>query len=128
MLQCQYVCRELLRGPLYYVLILILCALIFWRESPVGLISLAMMCGGDGNTSPLSKFSWPRLLPVTNFQLGDLIGIADIIGRRFGSLKIPYNQQKSWAGSISMFIFGFLISIGWVWNYHCGQPNMVIKI
>ncbi|XP_050282077.1 probable phytol kinase 1, chloroplastic isoform X2 [Quercus robur] len=83
--------RELLRGPLYYVLILILCALIFWRESPVGLISLAMMCGGDG--------------------------IADIIGRRFGSLKIPYNQQKSWAGSISMFIFGFLISIGMLQYY-----------
>ncbi|XP_065634816.1 probable phytol kinase 1, chloroplastic isoform X2 [Quercus suber] len=83
--------EELLRGPLYYVLILILCALIFWRESPVGLISLAMMCGGDG--------------------------IADIIGRRFGSLKIPYNQQKSWAGSISMFIFGFLISIGMLQCY-----------
>ncbi|XP_050282076.1 probable phytol kinase 1, chloroplastic isoform X1 [Quercus robur] len=83
--------EELLRGPLYYVLILILCALIFWRESPVGLISLAMMCGGDG--------------------------IADIIGRRFGSLKIPYNQQKSWAGSISMFIFGFLISIGMLQYY-----------
>ncbi|KAL0007867.1 hypothetical protein SO802_009369 [Lithocarpus litseifolius] len=83
--------RELLRGPLYYVLILILCALIFWRESPVGLISLAMMCGGDG--------------------------IADIIGRRFGSLKIPYNQQKSWAGSISMFIFGFLISVGMLQYY-----------
>ncbi|KAL0007861.1 hypothetical protein SO802_009363 [Lithocarpus litseifolius] len=83
--------EELLRGPLYYVLLLILCALLFWRESPVGVISLAMMCGGDG--------------------------IADIIGRRFGSLKIPYNQQKSWAGSISMFIFGFLISIGMLQYY-----------
>ncbi|KAM3733078.1 hypothetical protein ACB098_11G108000 [Castanea mollissima] len=83
--------EELLRGPLYYVLILILCALIFWRDSPVGLISLAMMCGGDG--------------------------IADIIGRRFGFLKIPYNQQKSWAGSIAMFIFGFLISIGMLQYY-----------
>lgn len=40
-------------------------------------------------------------------------GIADIIGRRFGFQKLPYNQQKSWAGSCSMFIFGFLISIGW---------------
>lgn len=42
-------CRELLRGPLYYVLILTLCALVFWRESPIGVVSLAMMCGGDGN-------------------------------------------------------------------------------
>jgi len=83
--------EELLRGPLYYVLVLILCALVFWRESPVGVISLAMMCGGDG--------------------------IADIIGRRFGSSKLPYNQQKSWAGSISMFVFGFLISIGMLYYY-----------
>lgn len=78
--------QELLRGPLYYVLILILCAIVYWRESPTGVISLAMMCGGDG--------------------------IADIIGRRFGSQKLPYNHKKSWAGSISMFVCGFLISIG----------------
>ncbi|XP_015876423.3 probable phytol kinase 1, chloroplastic isoform X3 [Ziziphus jujuba] len=83
--------KELLRGPLYYVLILIICALAFWRESPVGVISLAMMCGGDG--------------------------IADIVGRKFGSKKIPYNPSKSWAGSISMFVFGFLVSIGMLYYY-----------
>ncbi|GMP68496.1 hypothetical protein CsSME_00028103 [Camellia sinensis var. sinensis] len=83
--------EELLRGPLYYVLILILCVLVFWRESPIGVISLAMMCGGDG--------------------------IADIMGRRFGSVKIPYNKKKSWVGSISMFIFGFLISIGMLYYF-----------
>ncbi|KAH7537022.1 hypothetical protein FEM48_Zijuj03G0048200 [Ziziphus jujuba var. spinosa] len=83
--------KELLRGPLYYVLILIICALAFWRESPVGVISLAMMCGGDG--------------------------IADIMGRKFGSKKIPYNPSKSWAGSISMFVFGFLVSIGMLYYY-----------
>ncbi|XP_059666003.1 probable phytol kinase 1, chloroplastic [Cornus florida] len=83
--------EELLRGPLYYVLMLILCALVFWRESPIGVISLAMMCGGDG--------------------------VADIMGRRFGSIKIPYNQNKSWAGSISMFAFGFLISMGMLYYF-----------
>ncbi|KAF2295238.1 hypothetical protein GH714_032261 [Hevea brasiliensis] len=83
--------EELLRGPLYYVLILMLCALVFWRESPVGVISLAMMCGGDG--------------------------VADIMGRRFGLIKLPYNRQKSWVGSISMFISGFLISIGMLYYY-----------
>ncbi|KAK3002473.1 hypothetical protein RJ639_020349 [Escallonia herrerae] len=83
--------EELLRGPLYYVLVLILCALVFWRESPVGVISLAMMCGGDG--------------------------VADIMGRRFGDQKIPYNQQKSWAGSISMFVVGFVISIGMLYYF-----------
>ncbi|XP_026439628.1 probable phytol kinase 1, chloroplastic isoform X1 [Papaver somniferum] len=82
--------RELLKGPLCYVLVLILSAVAFWRDSPVGIMSLAMMCGGDG--------------------------VADIIGRRYGKQKLPYNQQKSWAGSISMFTFGFLISIGML-NY-----------
>ncbi|GFZ05917.1 phytol kinase 1 VTE5 [Actinidia rufa] len=83
--------EELLRGPLYYVIVLIVCVLVFWRESPIGVISLAMMCGGDG--------------------------IADIMGRRFGSIKIPYNEKKSWAGSISMFIFGFLISMGMLYYF-----------
>ncbi|RDX74860.1 hypothetical protein CR513_45339, partial [Mucuna pruriens] len=82
---------ELLRGPLYYVFILMLCALVFWRDSPVGVLSLAMMCGGDG--------------------------IADIIGRKYGSMKIPYNQNKSWAGSISMLVFGFFVSIGMLYYY-----------
>ncbi|XP_061368856.1 probable phytol kinase 1, chloroplastic isoform X2 [Gastrolobium bilobum] len=83
--------RELLKGPLYYVVILMLCALVFWRESPIGVVALAMMSGGDG--------------------------VADIIGRRYGSMKIPYNQKKSWAGSISMLVFGFLVSIGMLYYY-----------
>lgn len=83
--------EELLRGPLFYVLVLVFCAVVFWRESPVGVISLAMMCGGDG--------------------------IADIMGRKFGHAKIPYNQNKSWAGSISMFGFGFLISLGMLYYF-----------
>lgn len=83
--------EELLRGPLYYVFALILCAFVFWRESPVGVIALSMMCGGDG--------------------------VADIMGRKFGSKKIPYNQRKSWAGSVSMFLFGFLVSVGMLYYY-----------
>ncbi|XP_042032652.1 probable phytol kinase 1, chloroplastic [Salvia splendens] len=83
--------EELLGGPLYYVLVLILCAVVFWRDSPVGIISLSMMCAGDG--------------------------IADIMGRRFGSTKLPYNPLKSWAGSISMFLFGFLVSISMLYYF-----------
>ncbi|KAK9707026.1 hypothetical protein RND81_07G168100 [Saponaria officinalis] len=83
--------EELLQGPLYYVLMLALCAVVFWRESPVGLISLAMMSGGDG--------------------------VADIMGRKFGTVKIPYNKNKSWAGSISMFVFGFLTSLAMLYYF-----------
>lgn len=39
-------------------------------------------------------------------------GMADIVGRRFGSKKIPYNRNKSLAGSIAMASAGFLASIG----------------
>lgn len=83
--------RELLRGPLYYVVVLVFSTVLFWRDSPVGVMALSMMCGGDG--------------------------IADIVGRRFGSRKLPYNPGKSWAGSIAMFLFGFLVSYGCLWYF-----------
>jgi len=41
-------CRELLRGPLFYVITTALVTIVFWRTSPIGAISLVMMCGGDG--------------------------------------------------------------------------------
>jgi hypothetical protein len=44
-------CRELLRGPLYYVLVLYASTVFFWRQSPVGMIALSMMCAGDGRHS-----------------------------------------------------------------------------
>lgn len=50
-------------------------------------------------------------------------GIADIMGRRFGSTKLPYNPLKSWAGSISMFLFGFLVSI---WYAQILKPLRVL--
>lgn len=82
---------ELLRGPLYYALVLCLCTVFFWRDSPVGMIALAIMCGGDG--------------------------IADIVGRRIGGVKLPHNPRKSWAGSIAMFVFGLALSIGFLYYY-----------
>lgn len=78
--------RELLKGPFYYVLVLIGTTLLFWRDNPAGLIVVAMMCGGDG--------------------------LADIVGRRWGSLKLPFNTSKSWAGSGAMLVGGFLMSAG----------------
>jgi phytol kinase len=83
--------EELLRGPLYYVMALLISVLVFWRDSPVGIISLAMMSGGDG--------------------------VADIIGRRYGSTKLPYNRKKSWIGSVSMLVSGFLLSIGMLYYF-----------
>ncbi len=69
--------QELLRGPLLYIGVVTAVTLLFWRESPVGLMVLSLMCGGDG--------------------------LADIVGRRYGSARLPFNHSKSWLGSLAMF-------------------------
>ena len=77
---------ELLRGPLYYVIVLLGVTALFWRGSAVGLVVTSLMCGGDG--------------------------LADIVGRRLGpSNPLPWNPAKSWAGSVAMFLGGFLTSM-----------------
>jgi farnesol kinase len=40
-----------------------------------------------------------------------LSGVADIFGRRFGHVKLPHNPEKSYAGSIAMFLAGFIASV-----------------
>ena len=47
-----------------------------------------------------------------------LPGIADVVGRRFGKEKLPYNPNKSYAGSIAMAVAGFLASIGYMHYFH----------
>jgi len=42
----------------------------------------------------------------------DFATLADIIGTKYGSMKIRYNENKSWDGSIHMLEFGFLVSNG----------------
>ncbi|KAF8069540.1 phytol kinase 1 [Scenedesmus sp. PABB004] len=82
---------ELLKGPLYYVIILISVTLLFWRVNPAGLITVAMMAGGDG--------------------------VADVAGRRWGGAPgcggaLPWNGSKSWAGSAGMFVAGLAMAGG----------------
>ncbi len=77
--------REILRGPLFYGLIFVLLTIIYWYDSPIGMVALMLMCGGDG--------------------------LADIIGRRYGKAKLPWNTAKSWAGSAGMFVGGWVTSI-----------------
>lgn len=79
--------KELLKGPFYYGMTISLATLCFWRTSPLAPIIIANMCAGDG--------------------------FADLIGRRLGSAKLPHNRNKSYAGSFSMLILGFLFSIGY---------------
>jgi phytol kinase len=76
--------REILRGPLYYGIMFVLLTVVFWKDLPVGMTALMIMCGGDG--------------------------IADLVGRRFDSLKLPYNPEKTVAGSLGVLIGGWLLS------------------
>ncbi|XP_061357682.1 probable phytol kinase 3, chloroplastic [Gastrolobium bilobum] len=83
--------RELLKGPLYYASTITLACIIYWRTSPISIAAICNLCAGDG--------------------------MADVIGRRFGGKKIPYNKNKSYAGSIAMASAGFLASIGYMWYF-----------
>ena len=47
--------REVLRGPLYYGIIFVILTIIYWKFTPIGIIALMLMCGGDG----LSRYIWP---------------------------------------------------------------------
>jgi phytol kinase len=77
--------REILRGPLFYGLVFVAVTLIYWKDSLIGIPALMMMCGGDG--------------------------IADIVGRRVNSPKLPWSPEKSLAGSLSVFAGGWLLTM-----------------
>lgn len=77
--------KEILRGPLFYGIMFVLLTLIYWKDSPIGITALMMMCGGDG--------------------------IADIVGRRVKSPKLFWSREKSVAGSLSVFAGGALLAV-----------------
>lgn len=39
-------------------------------------------------------------------------GFADIVGRKYGTQKLPYNKSKSVVGSIAFFVMASLASMG----------------
>jgi phytol kinase len=80
--------REILRGPLLYGVMFVACTLVFWRTSPVGIVALMLLCGGDG--------------------------LADIVGRRLGRRKLSRGSSKSWAGSAAMFLGGLAFALAFV--------------
>ncbi|CAL4946724.1 unnamed protein product [Urochloa decumbens] len=84
--------RELLKGPLYYATTITFATSVFWRTSPIAIALVCNLCAGDG--------------------------IADVVGRRLGTEKLPYNPNKSYAGSIAMAVAGFLASVGYMHYFH----------
>jgi phytol kinase len=76
---------EILRGPLFYGIVFVAMTLIYWKDSLIGIPALMIMCGGDG--------------------------IADLVGRWIKSPKLPWSPEKSVAGSLSVFIGGWLLTL-----------------
>lgn len=83
--------KEILRGPLYYGIMFVVLTVVYWRESPIGIIALMMMCGGDG--------------------------VADIFGRCIVSPKLPWSKDKSVAGMVSVFVGGWVMSAAILYIY-----------
>jgi phytol kinase len=77
--------REILRGPLFYGIVFVAITLIYWKDSLIGIPALMMMCGGDG--------------------------VADIVGRRVKSARLPWSPEKSLAGMLSVFAGGGIMTI-----------------
>jgi dolichol kinase len=38
-------------------------------------------------------------------------GLADIVGRRWGTLKLPWSRDKSWIGSLGFFVGAWLLTV-----------------
>lgn len=77
--------REILRGPLYYGIVFVMITVLFWLESPIGVVALMLMCGGDG--------------------------LAEVFGRKFGKTTLPWSKTKTYMGSLGMLLGGWLLSV-----------------
>ena len=63
--------REILRGPLFYGIIFVVMTLLFWKDSPIGMVAVMLMCGGDG----LADITGARpALPKTAVEQGQVRG------------------------------------------------------
>lgn len=63
--------EELLAGPTLYGISISIMTIVYWRDSPAGVIAISILCGGDG--------------------------MADVVGRAWGHRvwgALPYNKSK----------------------------------
>ncbi len=78
--------KELLFGPTFYGLIFVVLTIVYWYDSPIGIIALMVLSGGDG--------------------------LADVFGRSFGTTKLPWTNDKTWMGTLGMFVGAWAFSVG----------------
>lgn len=83
--------REILRGPLFYGIGFVVLTIAFWRYSPIGMVALMVLCGGDG--------------------------MADIVGKSVGGVRLPWSPRKTLVGSLTMLVGGFFFAVLVVWAF-----------
>lgn len=76
--------KEILRGPLYYGIVIVILTLVFWKNTPTGIVAMMLLCGGDG--------------------------LAEIIGSRAKSSRLPWSHKKSLAGTVGMLVGGWVFA------------------
>ncbi len=76
--------KEILYGPLFYGIVFVILTIVFWKSSPVGIVALMILCGGDG--------------------------FADIVGNLTRRIALPWSKEKTVAGSLAMLIGSFVLS------------------
>lgn len=76
--------RELLKGPLYFVIVATICGTFFYKTFE-GVLAMAVLGWGDG--------------------------MAPVIGSRYGKIKYQILSPKSVEGSLTMFVSAFVASL-----------------
>ena len=89
---------ELLKGPLYFVIVATICGTVFYKSFP-GIMAIATLGWGDG--------------------------IAPIVGSRYGKLKYEVLSNKTVEGSLSMLITAFAASTFFVWLIIHSELNIL---
>jgi phytol kinase len=76
---------------LFYGIAFVVLTIAFWRNTPNGIVALMILCGGDG--------------------------LADIVGKKVGGMTLPWSPKKTIAGSITMLVGGFVLSVLVLWAF-----------
>lgn len=78
--------KEALEGPLIYMVVVLFCTMLFFRNSAIGVVAVSQMAVGDG--------------------------LSDICGRRWGTVKWSFSTSKSIVGSLAFVIGAFGATVG----------------
>lgn len=93
-----------MQGPFLYGIVHVASTVLYWRQSPVGIVALIILCVGDG--------------------------VADLFGRRWGRWRLPWNPDKSWAGSLAFFACSLLVALAYSalfmhWGYFSDPSGLL---